>query len=1243
MAVAYLRYLGTAAAIILCSTTVRAQAPFDRPQPYAAEVIAIKGGEELQLRTEADWRNVVLDQRLIGGDALRTNAFGNLAILFEDRTQIRLGRNSTLLVKEVARGPNGETQLSLTRGSMWARAARGGSGVTVDTPAAAAAIRGTDWSLSVEGKKTGLIVLDGEVVLANKQGSVTVRRGEAAEAVVGQAPRKITIVNFDRREQIQIYRDLSDSFSEVTPTIGTRAEERAERGRALARPEGSRSAEDWLTLAEAGLTYDGPKAAGIALGQARARGLSSSQRARADLVQCMIDARARRWAKAAALCEDASRRLDGGRRDTAAYLGWAARSMADPSKRTPMPDASRYAHTPQGLLARASIESFVFNTKRGVELVDEGIKRYPNDVMMRAGKGLLHIMAADKEAAKAAIDGALAVDPDDPYALVASARYKWTVESDLEGALKALKRAQEIAPGADFVWLETSLVQDAREATHEAEAAHIKAIELDPDDPVNRSNYAVFLMEHGRLQAAETELKAAEAIDPGGFFNLYTRGFLELSRGQAGPAVEKLLAASTIAPQASSTQIALAIANYQAGATVEAEQALDNADQFDDDDPVTPMIRSVIAVDRYRADEAIESAREALRRREARGGDFATIDANRQNGSFVASSLRFLQLDEWARYYGDRVADAFTSSAYFDQAIVNRVDPFAAATTQSAPDALQGGVTSFSSLVQGMLIDPLAIASSERNTTLVYHPFAEVAAGGGFVTSGGKTGWVSDTSINAMVMEPFPVAVYANAAFDRPESRYPNDRDDNATGTLIVGAKPTAYDSLSLFNITVKNREGARLFDRAFEFWPIFAKPDRERSFVTVSGAAWSHEFSDRNIVQALVAGTSVDQKSVSTDPFTFDSDGDLVPDSIIGLDRTQKLKQREIFGGVSHLFGVGDVTVKYGAEGAAQDIRLTQSTLFLDRSVIGTRDRPDGEAWRVYADAVWDVTKNLKIEGGLFGSSVKIGSAGGDDRFDPRIGVAFQPIDGQWLRGAYRKDSLYSSVVTLSPITTVGITPIQTPVSFGGRTETLAARWDSEWSRYLFTSLDYQRQKVEGLSIGVPESVRSADIARADVDQLTASANIWLTHGLGAFASYTRSWSETKELNGDYFYRVEAGDPVPFLPKHYGRVGLAFVHPAMWKVTVAQNFVGARQDSLGQKLDYFSTTDATATWELFDKRLSLGLQALNIFDQKIENFGRNRRAPIALPAPIGPLAAIDRGELLGAGRTVTATARVRF
>ena len=121
-------------------------------------------------------------------------------MLFADHTQIRLARNTTLLVKQV--GAAADTLLGLEAGAIWARAERGGEGLTIETPAAAAAIRGTDWSMTVEGGKTSLIVLEGTVELSNEFGSVSVARGEAAVATIGRAPTKVVIVDPDDREQM---------------------------------------------------------------------------------------------------------------------------------------------------------------------------------------------------------------------------------------------------------------------------------------------------------------------------------------------------------------------------------------------------------------------------------------------------------------------------------------------------------------------------------------------------------------------------------------------------------------------------------------------------------------------------------------------------------------------------------------------------------------------------------------------------------------------------------------------------------------------------------------------------------------------------------------------------------------------------------------------------------------------------------------------------------------------------------
>ncbi len=93
-----LRYLVAASALALSLAEARAQSPVPRTTPAAGSIVAAKGGEELRFVREGDWRTAALKQDLLGGDTLRTNAIGNLAILFSDQTQIIVCGNSVMYV-----------------------------------------------------------------------------------------------------------------------------------------------------------------------------------------------------------------------------------------------------------------------------------------------------------------------------------------------------------------------------------------------------------------------------------------------------------------------------------------------------------------------------------------------------------------------------------------------------------------------------------------------------------------------------------------------------------------------------------------------------------------------------------------------------------------------------------------------------------------------------------------------------------------------------------------------------------------------------------------------------------------------------------------------------------------------------------------------------------------------------------------------------------------------------------------
>lgn len=400
-----------ATAAILCPSIVFAE-PVKRTPPVAGSVIARKSGEEVRFVDVSNWRFVDLAQDLLSGDVLRTNATGALAVLFSDHTQIRLGRNTALRVKRM--GAGGDTSLELQSGTIWARAERGGQGLEIDTPAATAAIRGTDWTLTVAGDTTSLTVLEGVVELKNAYGSVTVKQGEGAVAAIGKAPTKIVIVTPKDREQMLFHLSLRDAFALMPPTPLKVRDMRRERERIEAQPESSRSAEDWLTIAEIYLRFDGRTKASAALEQARRLGLNRSQNARADLIEALIAGSENRYSDAARLFEKAAPGLDAKRRSVAAYGGYFARALADPDRIEEPPSQAAGAY---GAFAAAWTAGFRTDIRAAIETIKKAERQYPDDPFLPAARAQFAMLLDDRDEIRDGIERALANDPDDPTAL----------------------------------------------------------------------------------------------------------------------------------------------------------------------------------------------------------------------------------------------------------------------------------------------------------------------------------------------------------------------------------------------------------------------------------------------------------------------------------------------------------------------------------------------------------------------------------------------------------------------------------------------------------------------------------------------------------------------------------------------------------------------------------------------------------------------------------------------------------
>nr|WP_245289926.1 FecR domain-containing protein [Neorhizobium galegae] len=1191
--------------------------PVQRSGPAAGAVIARKVGEEVRFIDVSSWQFVDLKQDLLTGDVLRTNATGQLAILFSDRTQVRLGRNSSLVVKQITASTSADTVLELQSGTIWARAERGGPGVRVETPAAAAAIRGTDWTMTVKGDQTSLNVLEGVVQLSNPQGSVEVRQGEGAVASIGQAPRKIVIVDSDDREQMLFFLPPREAFERMPPSAQPVAEMRRNADRISGIPPERRSAEDWVALAEAQLSLEGRQRARQTLANLKGRPLSAAQQARVTLIEAVLAASETRYAEAAKLFEKAQRGLDPKRRGIALYGGYYARALADPNRAEALPPQVGGS---DGAFLRAYALGFLQDLGAAIKVLQEAERQYPDDPELPAYRGWLAILLNDRAQAEEALNRSLSIDPAEPTALEARSHFRAGFKGDYQGALADLEAAIKVAPGGSTTWNAIGNIQAARSANREAEAAFKKSIELDPQDPLSHSNLALFYLDIGRIEDAKREIDTALAIDPGFDTALVARGRYYLQTGELDKAVDDLLAASVANPGYSQAQLLLAAANYEKGDRVPAEQATENAERLDDNDPVISALRTAVAIDNYDSEGAIRNAQEYLRRSKARGGDFTSLGANQQAGSTLNDAFRLQGMNAWGEYYSDAAFDPFAGTAYIDQSIRGSANPFVNNyfygdnVITNAPNG-----QAFSSFLQGLMLEPHIISGRSRSANIMRRPFFEGSIGGGINTAGGELDYIGEGEVQGYSNLPFPISFYGNLQWQRlPDSRDIsaltdlNTENKPISGNGYLTASPTAFDRMVIYFNSGEN-EFAQ--DYAFDLggagiFPV-ASDLNVTSRATTAGLGWSHSVGYRNVVNAALMFSGVSSRSHLYQEIDLGGLG-IVP----FIDQADKFRQESYIAAVNHMIGDGDLTWRYGIEGgwvdsssSSDDLITPPPTSASDSSMVG----------RAYVDLLHEITPDLKAEYALFGSIVD----GGSDvqRLEPRIGIAWSPAEGQWLRAGFIRSSFDLSTPTLSPVGVVGLQPNQISIATEGYTDTAALRWDAEWSRDFLTAVEFQHQDIDDLRISRPLSAIPFATAEGRIDRASLTANVLLGDGFGLSSTVAYTDSEDRDPASATF-----GGSLPFVPEWGGQVALTWVNEANIKATLAANYVGKRDDSTGRELDDHWTMDASLTWEPLDKRLELELGAFNLLDEDFildqDDFGN----PIA-----------------GWGRSFRGTLKVRF
>jgi tetratricopeptide (TPR) repeat protein len=175
----------------------------------AGRLVYLEGEVAMRPAGAAQWQKAQLRQDLFGGDTVRTGANSRAAILCMDESQIRLNQHTVLTLKSVAPSPRlrfGEiapaaqaqeagSLYEVIQGEVWLRNKKEKFLFELETPTVTATIRGTELNVRVQPDgTTSIVMLEGELKMANRYGEILLTAGEEGLARPGKAPTKQVIV-----------------------------------------------------------------------------------------------------------------------------------------------------------------------------------------------------------------------------------------------------------------------------------------------------------------------------------------------------------------------------------------------------------------------------------------------------------------------------------------------------------------------------------------------------------------------------------------------------------------------------------------------------------------------------------------------------------------------------------------------------------------------------------------------------------------------------------------------------------------------------------------------------------------------------------------------------------------------------------------------------------------------------------------------------------------------------------------
>lgn len=1162
------------AAFIALAFPLAAQAAL--PPGAAAEILSLQGAGDQRKPSATDWQPARQAQALASGDFVRTRESARMALVFADETQLRLHQNTVLQVKAVAAPGQNTTTLRLEAGRAWTQTRRPpGSPLQLETPAATAAIRGTDWDISVEPDgRTLLTVLSGTVEFGNAQGQVSVGPNEAAFAEVGKAPVKMLLAQ--PRDRVQWVNAL-----QADPLPHLRAEplpaplQPVLDALAARNPEVARTA-----LAAARASAPAPWTA--ALEAAIALQSADLPGARAQLARLVAA-------------------------DTAPLAAW---------------------------LMQSDLQLMEGEGDAALQTLRGALVRWPAHPALLAQQARVQLLTNRLSDASAT----LAAAPGTPSADLALARAALARrQGDAPTTLAAYAEATRLAPGDARGWQGLGSAHTEREDTAPARQNLQQALRLDPHAVGAQGERGTLETFSNRFVEAESAFDLALADNPADYVALTGQGLLRLKQGQPQAALDAFLRAGVMEPRYARAKTWTAVAYYQLGRHQDAIATLEQATALDDKDPLPHMLLAQIHTDRFEPGAAVDSARAALQRMPYLKS--LNQIANDQKGSAnLGTALAFFGMEDWALelaqqsftpYWGgshlflaDRYPGEFNKNSALFQGFLT--DPMAFGASQRHASLLQqpgshGAV--------GLTYDQNFFRMTAPSVTLNGMDNSKVPVSWFFKAQHAKardfpinvgvvnipafqdpTG-TAEGSADALTLglglqpsERLRLFAYANH-FDlslRAHNRFATELD-NTTQQGVLGLSyrwsPTEQ---TWFKV------GRSLESMRFANYPTLFFFDPLSGVLGLSGAP-RKAFSDLQL-----------RHSVDPEPGTRWS---------VALEHVRE-KQAS-----SKTTAGGTIEGPLGNGQNLSDILIFMANNDIDRRYTAlTLDGQRQMNPAVRLDGALGIQQiRHRVRGisaiGLVNLDVVSGDVATRNDTErvlsPRLGMVFQPAPGSTLRVAYQDWMRPLSTGTLTRVDTAGIAVEDRLLEAGGRHKRTVAQWGQELGRDTFLTLraDHLRLANPG-TIGVDlrtpslpflEEMRNAQLANlsaSDVLEDTPSFERGTLSSLGAGVNhmFSRNWS----AYGKYLYQhgrseyvdgtlLVGGRMIPYIPRHTAVLGATWASGARVYLSGRLVYRSERfedKENLTRRPPGWGL-DLMGFWESQDKRWVIGVAALNLLSPK--------------------------------------------